>query len=88
MKLLVDGGGKFDLKYVRHVPEIKRNLISVAMLDKEGCSVKVENGSMKISKGSMLIMKGLASNGIYVLKGNTEKGQINAAVKETNAAMI
>ena len=89
MKFLLDGGGKFDRKQVGHVLEIKRNLISIVLLDKDGCSVKVENVSMKVTKGSVLFIKELSLNGIYVLKGCTIKSQINVAIEETrNAAMI
>ena len=52
MKFLLDGGGKFDRKQVGHVLEIKMNIISIVVLDKDICSVKVENGSMKVTKGS------------------------------------
>ena len=65
------------------------NLISIVVLDKDGCSVKVENGSMKVTKEFMVFIKELSYNGIFVLKGCTIKTQINVAIEETrNAAMI
>ena len=54
VKYLLDGGGKFDQKQVKHVLEIKRNLISVVVQDKDGFSVKVENGLMKVTKWSVI----------------------------------
>ena len=36
---------------VRHVPELKRNLISLGMLDQHGFSWKGEKGVLKVSKG-------------------------------------
>ena len=74
-KLLLDGEGKFDRKQVGHVVEIKRNLISIVVLDKYCCLVKVENGSMKVTKGYVLFIKELSLNRIYVLKGRAQKNQ-------------
>ena len=38
---------------VRYIPELKRNLISLIMLDELGYVIKVEAGTLKISKGSL-----------------------------------
>ena len=46
------------LKEVRHVPDLKRNLISLGSLDESGCNFKAENGKLTISKGVMVVMKG------------------------------
>lgn len=40
------------LQQVRCVPELKRNLISLGMLDMNGHSFKAENSSLKVLKGS------------------------------------
>ena len=34
-----------ELVNVRHAPDLKRNLISLGMLDKMGCLVKLESGT-------------------------------------------
>ena len=57
------------LREVRHVPDLKRNLISLGTQDQVGCSIKVEYGVMKIIRGSIVIMKGNKHNGLYVLQG-------------------
>ena len=46
---------------VRHVPEVKRNLISLGTLDSNGYCYKSENGLMKVSKGAMVVMNGAKS---------------------------
>ncbi|KAH9670384.1 hypothetical protein KPL70_016970 [Citrus sinensis] len=63
-----------ELRDVRHVPDLKRNLISLGMLDKIGCLVKLESGTLKVLKGSMVVMKGNMSNGLYVLQGSAVTG--------------
>ena len=41
-----------ELKQVRYVPELKRNMISLRMLDQMGCSVRIELGELMIVKDS------------------------------------
>lgn len=68
------------LKDVRYVPDLKRNLIFVDVLDVEGCVVKIDNGVIKINKGALTVMKGMIKNGLYALKGNTVEGTIDHVV--------
>ena len=63
MKVLTD---------VRHVLELKRNLISLGMLDEFDYKCKIENGIMKITKEPYVSMKGIRANGWYVLLSKTE----------------
>lgn len=50
------------VKQVRHVPNLKKNLISLGMLDQMGCSVKLESRQLYILNGSNLVMKGTRKN--------------------------
>ncbi|KAH9681147.1 hypothetical protein KPL71_026853 [Citrus sinensis] len=59
-----------ELKQVRYVPKLKRNLISLGMMDKMGCSIKTENGKIEILNKGEVIMKGVRRNGLYVLVGS------------------
>lgn len=60
------------LTKVRHVPYLKRSLISLGTLEKSGYIFKGENSALKVSKGSMVVMKGgRRGNCLYVLKGET-----------------
>uniref|UniRef100_A0A803NK85 Uncharacterized protein n=1 Tax=Cannabis sativa TaxID=3483 RepID=A0A803NK85_CANSA len=68
----MDGGRVTMLEHVRHVPKIKGNLISMAMLDQDGYSVKVGNGSVRVTKGSMVVMKATVMNGTYVFYGGVK----------------
>lgn len=40
-----------ELRQVRHVPELKRNLISLGMMKKIRCIVRVQNGILNVLKG-------------------------------------
>ncbi|KAH9717203.1 hypothetical protein KPL71_021739 [Citrus sinensis] len=65
-----------DLTQVRHVPELKRNLISIGMLDQTGCVIKAKNWILKVVRGSIVIMKGTKQNGLYA--SVTEKSEDKA----------
>lgn len=60
------------LQNVQYVPELRRNLISLGMLDSIGCSVKIENGVMKVVKSALTVMIEVLSNGLYSFIGSTE----------------
>ncbi|XP_071704885.1 uncharacterized mitochondrial protein AtMg00300-like [Rutidosis leptorrhynchoides] len=62
------------LTEVRHVPELKKNLISLGTLESIGCEYRVRGGVLKVSRGALVVMKGERFNGLYLLKGNTVTG--------------
>jgi hypothetical protein len=41
---------------VRHVPDLKKNLISLGTLDAAGCKFTTVGGVMRVSKGAMVVM--------------------------------
>ncbi|KAL8149139.1 hypothetical protein AgCh_006228 [Apium graveolens] len=45
------------LTNVRHVPELKKNLIYVGVLDSGGCKIVTQNGEMKVVQGNLVAMK-------------------------------
>ncbi|KAH9667833.1 hypothetical protein KPL70_021191 [Citrus sinensis] len=69
-----------DLKEVRYVPELKRNLISLGLMDQGGCSIKAGNGNLQIEENGLIIMKGIKRNGLYVLVGSITMPAITASV--------
>ncbi|GJX95918.1 retrovirus-related pol polyprotein from transposon TNT 1-94 [Tanacetum coccineum] len=42
---------------VRHVPDLKKNLISLGVLDSKGFKYTSENGVLRVSKGALVVMK-------------------------------
>jgi transposase InsO family protein len=71
------------LEEVRHIPDMRKNLISLGTLDSKGYSYKSGNGIMKVSKGAMVVMTGQKiSSNVYKLLGNTILGGV-AAVAES-----
>ena len=90
----VDGIGtvcikKFDgivreLKEVKCVPRLKRNLISVGALKILGLKVSMRDDVLKMTKGSMVIMKGVRRNNRYYLKGSTVLGQVETSISSND----
>ena len=62
------------LEEVRHIPDMRNNLILLGTLDSKGYSYKSENGIMKVSKGAMVVMTGQKiSSNVYKLRSNVYK---------------
>ncbi|KAK2966723.1 hypothetical protein RJ640_000624 [Escallonia rubra] len=59
---------------VRHVPELRKKLISLGTLDSNGSSYRAAGGVMRIMKGALVVMKGLKQNSLYLLQGSTVAG--------------
>jgi len=65
-----------ELKKVRYIPQLKRNLISVGALKTLGLDVSIKDGVLKATKSSMVVLKGVRQNNLYYLKGSTVTGQM------------
>ena len=46
-----------ELIEVRYVPQLKKDLISVRIIESKGLKLTVENGILKVTKGCMVVMK-------------------------------
>jgi hypothetical protein len=72
------------LTYVRHVPTMFRNLISLSTLDNMGYMYFTSGGVLKVSKGSLIVMKGvMKSANLNIPSGDTIIG--TAAISSTAA---
>jgi len=65
-----------ELKEVRYVPQLKRNLIYVGTLKTLGLEVSIKDEILRMIKGSMVVLKGVRWNNLYYLKGSTVTGQV------------
>ena len=73
------------LKNVRHIPGMKRNLISLSTFNKEGLKYTGSGGVVKVSKRSLVCLLGdLNASNLYVLKGSTAHGSVSAAAAAVN----
>jgi hypothetical protein len=68
---------------VKHVPELRNNLISLGVLDFVGYKCTIQGGVLKVSKGILVFMKEKRIRNLYRPEGRTE---INQAVVESEGA--
>ena len=64
---------------VRHIPDLKKNLISLVTLDKQGYKYMSEGGTMKVTKGSLVMLKVKLEDGLCTHAGSTIIGSVNAS---------
>jgi hypothetical protein len=64
------------LTNVRYAPNLKKNLISLGILDSLGYGYSAKDGVMKITKGTIMIMKGKKIGNLYKLLGDTVIGGV------------
>lgn len=69
VQLNLDNGTALQLTGVRHVPNLKRNLISVGQLAASGCKTTFGVDSWKVTRGSMVIAHGKKEGTLYVTSG-------------------
>ena len=67
------------LKDVRHVPEVRLNLISAGQLDDEGYTGSIQNGVMKFSKGSLIVARTRKVNTLYLMNAWLCPEEVNVA---------
>lgn len=59
---------------VHHVPDLKKNLLSLGIFDSQGYKYTGEGGVLTISKGALVFVKGKMVNDLYMLQGSTIVG--------------
>ncbi|GJV18496.1 retrotransposon protein, putative, ty1-copia subclass [Tanacetum coccineum] len=75
-------GSSFVLNNVRYIPELKRNLISLETLEKEGYTLKLQSSKVKVINGSSVVLFGIRrDNCVYYLDGHAVAGELNASVE-------
>ena len=68
------------LSDVRHVPWLRKNLISLGTLDKNGCRISCQGRVIKVIRGSLVVMKGEMNGSLYALEGSTNSSSVNVSI--------
>lgn len=70
---------------IRHVPKLKKNLISLSTLHRNSFGYKTEKDCIMVSKDGLIVMKGKRSTrNIYTLMGSTIVGEVAIAVAKSD----
>ena len=64
------------LNNVRYVPNLRKNLISIGVLDDLGYSYSLKGGIMRITKGALMVREGRKVSTLYRLIENTVVGRV------------
>lgn len=88
IKIQLHDGSKIMLSEVRYIPELRRNLISLGMLETNGCWFKSENGLLKVLNGYRVLMKGTKSNGLYIFNSNTIIGSMSSITHDSDKTRL
>ena len=59
-----------ELKEVRYIPQLKKNLFLVGALKAKGLRRTLGDGVLETSSGSLIVLKGIRCNNLYYLKGS------------------
>lgn len=74
IKLKLHDGTVRLLTGVQYIPDFKKNLISVGLLESKGFKIAMENGTLKILNGALVVMMATHHRNLYFLKGSTVVG--------------
>ena len=67
VKTKMFNGRVTTLTDVKHVPDLKKSLVSLGTLDSQGYRYSAEGGVLRASKGASMVIKGELHNGLYFL---------------------
>lgn len=83
IKVKMFDGKVRTLTNVRHVPDLKKNLVSLGALTANGCKFVGEGTDLKVVKGSLVMIKGqrFAAN-LYKMIGSTVTGDAAVGSEE------
>ena len=67
VRILLSNGSVWLLKKVRHIPELRRNLMSVGQVDDEGHAILFVGGTWKVTKGATVLARGKKIGTLYMI---------------------
>ena len=80
VRLMMHDKTMLEIKYVRHVSNLKRNLISLGMFDQIVQSKRLKSYNLRVMNGSKIKMKGTRKNSVYVLDSEVIVGESRISI--------
>ena len=72
VQILLPNGFVWLLAKVRHIPDLRRNLISIGQLDDEGHATLFVGGTWQATKGARVLAHGKKTNTLYMTSSPRE----------------
>ncbi|RVW83869.1 Retrovirus-related Pol polyprotein from transposon TNT 1-94 [Vitis vinifera] len=66
VRISLPNGSIWLLEKVQHIPDLRRNLISVGQLDDEGHAILFVGGTWKVTKGARVLARGKKTGTLYM----------------------
>ena len=66
VRILLPNGSVWLLEKVRHIPDLRRNLISIGQLNDEGHVILFVNGTWKVTKGVRVLARRKKTGTLYM----------------------
>ena len=66
VRILLPNGSVWLLEKVRHIPDLRRNLISIGQLDDEGHAILFVSGTWKVTKEVRVLACGKKTGTLYM----------------------
>ena len=85
VRILLPNGSVWLLEKVRHIPNLRRNLISVGQLDDEGHAILFVGGTWKVTKGAKVLAHGKKTGTLYMT--SSPRDTIAIANASTNTSL-
>ena len=76
------------LPNMRHVSDLKNNLLSLGGLKAQGCKFSGVDGGIKVTKGSMMILKGERTTNLYKMTGSVVVGDASTTTKKEDTIRL
>ena len=80
VRILLPNGSVWLLEKVQHIPDLRRNLISIGQLDDEGYVILFVGGTWKVTKGARILAREKKTDTLYM----TSSPRDTIAVAETS----
>ena len=85
VRILLPNGSIWLLEKVRHIPDLRKNLIYVGQLDDEGHAILFVDGTWKVTKGARVLARGKKTGALYMT--SCPRGTIVVADASTNTSL-
>ncbi|GFY81184.1 hypothetical protein Acr_01g0009930 [Actinidia rufa] len=72
VRFCIADGRSVTLTEVRHVPNLRKNLISIEMLDSKGCNFKANEGTLRVFKENKEMLWRKKTRDLYRLEGSVQ----------------
>lgn len=82
IKLRVHDGSHKIITEVRYIPQLKRNLISLGILESKGYWFRSRNGVLHVLKDNNVAMKGVRHQSMYHLDAVTVVGEVGLSTDD------